>query len=67
MASRYFLYCRSFFQRRVAVCAGYVKLLEVLSQAIGEEIVYVTGGSHSSTSDLEVQSHTWNAAKIKGQ
>jgi hypothetical protein len=55
------------FQRRVAVCAGYAKLLEALGQAIGEEIVYVVGDSRSSTSDLEGQSHAWNAAKIKGQ
>ncbi|MEM6835496.1 MAG: transglutaminase domain-containing protein [Cyanobacteria bacterium P01_C01_bin.120] len=55
------------FQRRVAVCAGYAKLLEALGQAIGEEIVYVTGDSRSSTSDLEGQSHAWNAAKIEGQ
>jgi hypothetical protein len=55
------------FQRRVAVCAGYAKLLEALGQAIGEEIVYVTGDSRSSTSDLEGQSHAWNAAKINGQ
>ncbi len=55
------------FQRRVAVCAGYAKLLEALGQAIGEEIVYVTGDSRSSTSDLEGQGHAWNAAKINGQ
>jgi transglutaminase-like putative cysteine protease len=55
------------FQRRVAVCAGYAKLLEALGQAIGEEIVYVTGDSRSSTSDLEGQGHAWNAAKISGQ
>lgn len=55
------------FQRRVAVCAGYAKLLEALGQAIGEDIVYVTGDSRSSTSDLEGQSHAWNAAKINGQ
>jgi hypothetical protein len=55
------------FQRRVAVCAGYAKLLEALGQAIGEEIIYVTGDSRSSTSDLEGQSHAWNAAKINGQ
>ncbi|MBE9138042.1 transglutaminase [Nodosilinea sp. LEGE 07088] len=55
------------FQRRVAVCAGYAKLLEALGQAIGEEIVYVTGDSRSSTSDLEGQSHAWNAAKINEQ
>ncbi|MBE9137971.1 transglutaminase [Nodosilinea sp. LEGE 07088] len=55
------------FQRRVAVCAGYAKLLEALGQAIGEEIVYVVGDSRSSTSDLEGQSHAWNAAKINGQ
>lgn len=55
------------FQRRVAVCAGYAKLLEALGQAIGEEIVYVVGDSRSSTSDLEGQGHAWNAAKIQGQ
>ena len=43
------------------------KLLEALGQAIGEEIVYVTGDSRSSTSDLEGQSHAWNAAKIEGK
>jgi hypothetical protein len=55
------------FQRRVAVCAGYAKLLEALGQSIGEEIVYVTGDSRNSTSDLEGQSHAWNAAKINRQ
>lgn len=55
------------FQRRVAVCAGYAKLLEALGQAIGEEIVYVTGDSRNSTSDLEGQLHAWNAAKINDQ
>lgn len=55
------------FQRRVAVCAGYAKLLEALGQVIGEEIVYVVGDSRSSTSDLEGQLHAWNAAKINDQ
>ena len=54
------------FQRRVAVCAGYANLLEALGQAIGEEIIYVTGDSRSSTSDLEGQSHAWNAANVDG-
>lgn len=54
------------FQRKVAVCAGYAKLLEALGQAIGEEILYVTGDSRSSISDLEGQSHAWNAAKVNG-
>jgi len=55
------------FQRRVAVCAGYAKLLEALGQAIGEKIVYVTGDSRSSISDLQGESHAWNAAKINDQ
>ncbi|MBE9113991.1 transglutaminase [Nodosilinea sp. LEGE 07298] len=55
------------FQRRVAVCAGYAKLLEALGQAIGEEIVYLTGDARTSTSDLEGQLHAWNAAKVNGQ
>lgn len=54
------------FQRRVAVCAGYAKLLEALGQVIGEEIVYVVGDSRSSTTDLEGQLHAWNAARING-
>ena len=54
------------FQTQKAVCAGYAKLLQALGDAIGEQIVYVTGVSRSSTSDLSGQSHAWNAAKIEG-
>ncbi|MBD2156558.1 transglutaminase domain-containing protein [Leptolyngbya sp. FACHB-16] len=54
------------FQRRTAVCAGYAKLLEALGKAAGEEILYVVGDSRSQTSDLNGQSHAWNAAKING-
>lgn len=54
------------FKTHKAVCAGYAKLLEALGAAIGEEIVYLVGDSRSSTSDLEGQSHAWNAAKIQG-
>ncbi len=55
------------FQQRVAVCAGYAKLLEALGRAIGEEIVYVTGDARNATSDLDGQGHAWNAAKVNGQ
>ncbi|KAM3102313.1 transglutaminase domain-containing protein [Phormidesmis sp. 146-12] len=54
------------FTRRTAVCAGYAKLLEALGNAIGEEIVYVVGDARTETSDLNGQSHAWNAAKVKG-
>lgn len=54
------------FLTRKAVCAGYAKLLEALGQAIGEEIVYVTGDARTSTSDLSGEGHAWNAAKIEG-
>ncbi|PSO48916.1 MAG: transglutaminase [Cyanobacteria bacterium SW_9_44_58] len=54
------------FQTQKAVCAGYAKLLQALGNAIGEQIVYVTGDSRTSTSDLSGQSHAWNAAKIEG-
>jgi hypothetical protein len=54
------------FARRNAVCAGYAELLKALGEAIGEEIIVVTGDSRSQSSDLSGQSHAWNAAKIEG-
>ncbi|HEY9644734.1 MAG TPA: transglutaminase domain-containing protein, partial [Chroococcidiopsis sp.] len=54
------------FQRRTAVCAGYAKLLEALGKAAGAEILYIVGDSRSQTSDLNGQSHAWNAARING-
>ena len=54
------------FQTHKAVCAGYAKLLQALGEAIDEQIIYVTGVSRSSTSDLSGQSHAWNAAQIEG-
>lgn len=55
------------FSRRTAVCAGYAKLMEAMGQAIGEEILYITGDARTQISDLNGQSHAWNAAKIQGQ
>lgn len=54
------------FSRRTAVCAGYAELLKALGQAIGEEIIVVSGDSRTQTSDLSGQGHAWNAAKIEG-
>lgn len=55
------------FRTRKSVCAGYVKLLEALGKAAGEEIIYVVGDARTQTSDLSGQGHAWNAARVKGQ
>lgn len=54
------------FRTRKAVCAGYAKLLEALGQAIGEEIVYISGDSRIQSSVIAGGGHAWSAAKIQG-
>ena len=54
------------FTRHTAVCAGYAELLKALGQAIGEEIIVVSGDARTQESDLSGQGHAWNAVKIEG-
>lgn len=54
------------FARRTAVCAGYAKLLEAMGRAIGEEILYIVGDARTQISDLQGESHAWNAVRIEG-
>jgi transglutaminase/protease-like cytokinesis protein 3 len=51
----------SVFRRRVAVCAGYSKLLKKLGDLAGEQIVYLAGDADAMNG---VVSHARNAAKV---
>jgi hypothetical protein len=55
---------RTVFEIRKAVCQGYANLLAALGQAIGENIVVVTGKSRTSGTDRTGQGHAWNAIEI---
>lgn len=55
------------FTTRLAVCAGYSKLLKAMGDEIGIEIVYVVGDARTDGDNLDGAGHAWNAAKIEGR
>ena len=55
------------FRTRTSVCAGYANLLEALGRAAGLEVRYLTGDARTQGSDLDGQSHAWNAARVDGK
>lgn len=55
------------FRTRKAVCAGYAKLLEAMADAVGIEMVYVTGVSREMGGDVAGGGHAWNAVQIRGK
>lgn len=55
------------FRERIAVCAGYARLLVALGEAAGERIVYVGGVSRDQGGDVSGGGHAWNAAEIEGR
>jgi transglutaminase-like putative cysteine protease len=55
------------FQNRRAVCAGYANLFAAMGQAVGEEIVTLTGDVPTPTESWEFESHAWNAVRIEGE
>lgn len=55
------------FDRKLAVCAGYARLLEAMGKVTGDEIVYVTGDSRDQNGGIAGGGHAWNAAKIEGK
>lgn len=54
------------FQSRKGVCAGYANLLAAMGQAVGEEIVTVSGDAYSPFKNT-FEGHAWNAARIEGE
>jgi transglutaminase-like putative cysteine protease len=52
------------FRSRVAVCAGYAKLLALLGTVTGDEIRYVVGDARTESNPMEGEGHAWNAARI---
>ena len=52
------------FQTHKAVCAGYANLLKALGDAIGIQILYISGDSRSSNGTISGQGHAWNAVEI---
>lgn len=55
------------FKTRLAVCAGYAKLLSELGRRTGDEIVYVVGVSRELGGSVAGGGHAWNAAKLEGK
>lgn len=51
---------------RLAVCAGYAKLLEALGKVTGDKILYVTGDARVGNSPPSGNGHAWNVAQIDG-
>lgn len=54
------------FKTRMAVCAGYSKLVVALGKHTGDEIRYITGVSREQGGQIAGGGHAWNAAKIEG-
>jgi hypothetical protein len=52
------------FRTHKAVCAGYAQLLKALGDAIGIQILYITGDSRTASGDILGQGHAWNAVEI---
>lgn len=55
---------QSVLERRKAVCAGYANVLAALGQAVGEEVVVISG---KGTGPRGLESHAWNAVRIEGR
>lgn len=53
------------FASRKAVCAGYANLFAAMGQAVGEEIVTLSGEALGFKKEPE--GHAWNAVRIKGE
>lgn len=52
------------FRTKLAVCAGYSKLLVALGEATGIKIVYVVGHSRDMGGNVSGQGHAWNAVQL---
>lgn len=52
------------FRTRLAVCAGYSKLLTALGRALGLEVVYVVGDARTSGDSQTGESHAWSAVRL---
>lgn len=54
----------SVFRARVAVCAGYSKLLAALGRELGLDVSYVVGDARTSGNSESGDSHAWSAVKL---
>ena len=54
------------FSSKLAVCAGYAKLLVEMGKYTGDEIVYVVGDTRDDAGNPSDVGHAWNAVKIEG-
>ncbi|MGM0557283.1 MAG: transglutaminase domain-containing protein [Myxococcota bacterium] len=55
------------FETRKAVCAGYAKLFERMTETVGIESVYITGVSRDRGGNVGGSGHAWNAVEIDGR
>jgi hypothetical protein len=55
------------FQTRRGVCAGYSNLFAAMGQAVGEEILALSGEAMASVREDKVEGHAWNAVRIEGE
>jgi len=55
------------FHSRVAVCAGYARLMVALGRAIGERVAYLTGDARTDVDEVGGGGHAWNAVQIEGE
>jgi transglutaminase/protease-like cytokinesis protein 3 len=55
---------QSVFKTRIAVCAGYAKLLTALGKELGLEVAYVVGDARTSGNSEAGDSHAWSAVKL---
>ena len=54
------------FKTGMGVCSGMAKLVQALGEAMGMEVVYITGDYRGQFGNLSGEGHAWNAANIDG-
>lgn len=55
------------FAKRVAVCAGYARVMVALGKVTGDEVAYVVGDVREESGAVAPVGHAWNAVKVKDQ
>lgn len=52
------------FETKMAVCAGYSKLMKAFGEELGIKVVYVTGDSRERDGSISGSGHAWNAIRV---
>ncbi len=54
-------------KRKIAVCAGYARLFQAIARHAGYNAEYIVGAVRDENSEIDGDSHAWNAIEIEGK